>query len=95
MPHCHETPMCNRMRVRFAEADFEIGFSLVDMAEAEAIFGNYAQADRILRDADNVFLDIQQILHRLKMPDGGPFVPLLGELRRAIDLARLHIPRPQ
>jgi hypothetical protein len=80
-----------RMRGRLAEADFEIGFSLVDMAEEEAILGNYARADRILKDADNVFLDVQQILCRLTIVDRGPFLPLLGELDRAIGLAKLHI----
>ncbi|MDQ1470881.1 MAG: hypothetical protein QOJ99_2361 [Bryobacterales bacterium] len=79
--------MSDRMLVWFAEADFEIGFSLVDMAQAEAAAGNYAQAAQILINADNVFLDIQQILCKLRMPDGGPFRPLVGELRRAIDLA--------
>ena len=83
--------MRDRMRVQFAEADFEIGFSLVDMAEAEVIFGNYTRAARVIRDADNVLLDIQQILCRLRIPDRGPFAPLLGELRRAIGLAKLHV----
>lgn len=83
--------MRDRMRMRFAEADFEIGFSLVDMAEAEAILGNSARAARILNDADQVFLDIQQILCKLAIPDRGPFEPLLGELDRAIGLAKLHV----
>jgi hypothetical protein len=91
MPHSQETSVRDRIRVRFAEADFEIGFSLVDMAEAEAIFGNCERAARILKDADNVFRDIQQILCRLRIPDRGPFAPLLGELRRAIGLAKLHV----
>jgi hypothetical protein len=79
-----------RVRVQFAEADFEIAFSLVDMAEEEAIRGNYAKATRILKDADDVFLDIQQILRRLTISDRDPFAPLLGELDRAIGLAKLH-----
>jgi hypothetical protein len=83
------------MRVQFAEADFEIGFSLVDIAEAESVYGNYDRAARILKDADNVFLDIQQILCRLRIPDRDPFVPLLGELHRAIGLAKLRIASPQ
>ena len=86
-----ETPMRDRMRVKFAEADFEIGFSLVDMAEAEAIRCNYARATRILEDADRVFLDIQEILGRLTVSDQGPFGPLLRELDRAIGLAKLNI----
>jgi hypothetical protein len=91
MAHSRETRIRDRMRVQFAEADFEIGFNLVDMAEEEAIRGNYARASRILKDADSVFLDIQQILRRLTIPDRDPFAPLLGELDRAIGLAKLHI----
>ena len=83
--------MRDRVRVQFAEADFEIGFNLVDMAEGESIRGNYARASRILKDADNVFLDIQQILCRLTIPERDPFGPLLGELGRAIGLAKLHM----
>jgi hypothetical protein len=85
----------DRMRVQFAEADFEIAFNLVDIAEAESICGNYAQATRILSDADNVLRDIQQLLHRMTIPDRNPFAPLLEELHRAIDLAKLHIASPQ
>jgi hypothetical protein len=95
MPRSQETPKGDRMRVRFAEADFEIGFSLVDMAEEEVVLGNIARAARILKDADNVFLDIKQILSRLTIPDQGPFVPLLAELDRAIGLAKLHMTSPQ
>jgi len=83
--------MQDRMRVQFAEADFEIGFSLVDMAEGEAIRGDYARATRILEDADHVFVDIQQALCRLSVSERGPFGPLLGELDRAIGLAKLNV----
>ena len=95
MPRSQETPMRDRIRVRFAEADFEIAFSLVDMAEGEAILGNHARAVRILKDADDVLLDIQQILRKLTTPDRSSFAPLLGELDRAIGLAKLHITSPQ
>ncbi len=91
MPILPETPMRDRMRVKLAEADFEIGFSLVDMAAAETIRCNYDRASRILEDADRVFLDIQQILRRLTVSDRGPFGPLVGELDRAIGLAKLNI----
>jgi hypothetical protein len=79
------------MRVQFAEADIEIGFSLVDMAEGEAIRGNYARASWILKDADRVFLDIQQTLRRWTVSDRAPFGPLLKELDRAIGLAKLNV----
>jgi hypothetical protein len=85
----------DRMRVQFAEAGFEIGFGLVDMAEAELIQGNCARAARIIADADNVLSDIQQTLCRMTASDNGPFVPLIGELHRAINLTRLHLARRQ
>jgi hypothetical protein len=91
MPMLPETPLRDRMRVQFAEADFEIAFSLVDMAEGEAICCNYARASRILEDADRVFLDIQQTLRKLTVSDRGPFGPLLRELDRAIVLAKLNV----
>ena len=91
MPMLPGTPLRDRMRVRFAEADFEIAFSLVDMAEEEAIRCNYARASRILEDAERVFLDIQQTLARLTVSDRDPFGPLLEELNRAIGLAKLNI----
>ena len=47
MPKLREAPMRDRMRIQFAEADFEIGFSLVDMAEGEAIHGNYARNSQL------------------------------------------------
>jgi hypothetical protein len=90
MRHSQGTPIRDRMRAQFAEADFEIGFSLVDMAEAEVLFGNHARAAQILKNADNVFIDIQQILDKLRISDRRPFDPLLGE-RRAIGLAKRHI----
>ena len=83
--------MRERIWVHFAEADIEIGFSLVDMAEGEAIRGDYTRACLILKNADDVLLDIQQILCSLTVSDRGPFGPLLGELDRAIGLAKLHI----
>jgi hypothetical protein len=94
MPDDLATSMRHRMRVRFAEADVEIGFSLVDMAEAEALSGDFARAAQILADAENIFLDIQQICAKLSDRERDPFLPLLGELRRAIGLARLHIASP-
>jgi hypothetical protein len=83
--------MRDRMLVHFTEADFEIGFSLVDMAEGEVIRGDYSRACLILKNADDVLLDIQQILRKLTVPDRGPFGPLLRELDRAIGLAKLRI----
>ena len=95
MPHTRGISVRERMRVEFAEADVEIGFLLADMAEAEACVGNYAKAARILADADEVFLDLEQILQKLDIRQRVPFQPLMEELRRVIDLVKLHIPSPQ
>lgn len=95
MAPVQRTSLSDRMRVQFAEADFEIAFNLVDIAEAESICGNHAQAARILGDADNVVLDIQQILRRMTIPERSPFAPLIAELHRAISLAKLHIASAQ
>jgi len=95
MPHHQKGSVRDQISVQFAEADFEIGFSLVDIAEVESIYGNYARTARVLKDADEVFLDIQQILCRLRIPDRDPFLPLLGELHRAIDLAKLQLENHQ
>jgi hypothetical protein len=79
-----------RLRIEFVEADFEIGFNLVDIAEGESIQAHHAQAGRALADAEDVFAAIQQRLKVLDATDSCHFEPLVGELRRAIDLAKLH-----
>ncbi len=84
MPQTHGIPTRERLRVQFAEADVEIGFRLADMAEAEAWFMNYGKAARIPADADEVFVDLEQILQRLGMAQQVPFAPLVEELRRTI-----------
>jgi hypothetical protein len=75
----------DRIEVGFVEADVEIGFNLVDMAQAECERGNPLLATRVLEDAEDVFTDIQQRLDRLGPTETGHFGALVGELRREID----------
>ena len=79
-----------RLRIEFVEADFEIGFNLVDIAEGESIQAHHAAAERALTDAEDVFSDIKHRLEILGVSESIPFQPLVGELRRAIDLAKTH-----
>ncbi len=80
------------MAVDFVEADCEIGFGLVDLAEAGCEAGDRENAMRALEDADRIILDIEQRLNRLRQDRRVPFGPLLGELRREIEIARTHLP---
>ena len=80
----------DRMDVEFVEADVEIGFNLVDMAERESSVGNLPLAARVLHDAEGVFEDIGLRLQRAGPRQRESFEPLVEELRREIDLAKLH-----
>lgn len=86
------TGSANRMAIELAEADCEIGFGLVDIAEMESKSGDRELAVRALDDADKVVLDIEQRLIRLTERNRTPFGPLVCELRRQIKQARSHVP---
>jgi hypothetical protein len=90
MPHSCGSRFRRGIPVEFVEADVETGFSLVDLAEAEFDLGDTHSASRALQDAEDVFRDIQQRLLRMGTLESGPFGPLICELRRAIDQAKLH-----
>lgn len=83
-----------RVAIELVEADCEIGFGLVDIAEMESNSGDRELARRALEDADKVVLDIERRLARLTERNRAPFEPLVGELRRQISLARSHVPGP-
>jgi len=82
------------MAIELVEADCEIGFGLVDIAEMESDSGERELAARALDDADRVILDIEQRLIRLAERNRTPFGPLVSELRRQIKRARSHVPGP-
>jgi hypothetical protein len=75
----------DRLEVGFVEADVEIGFNLVDMAQAEFERGNPLIATRVIEDVEDVFKDIQHRLDRMGPTEHGHFAALVGELRREID----------
>jgi hypothetical protein len=68
------------------EADFEIGFNLVDLAEDTP-----GQRSRMIANAEEVYADILARLKGLSSAESESFVPLVTELRRAIDLASSHM----
>lgn len=88
MSHPVGAPLRDRMDVEFVEADVEIGFNLVDMAERELSLGNRSVVSRVLQDADNVFHDIERRLERASVRERESFQPLVQELRREIDLVK-------
>ena len=93
MPHPLGSPVRDRVSTQLVEADIEIGFNLVDMAETECDAGNSFAARRVLEDADCVLKDIEQRLQRLGLGERGSFEPLVREVRREIDLAKLRSER--
>ena len=93
MPCRYGTVSADRLRVEFVEADIEMCFHLVDLAEVEWKRGHVSGASRILEDAECVFKDAGQRLERFDAFKSAAFVPLVGELRRAINLAH-HKYRP-
>ena len=82
------SPLRNRVEVEFVEADVEIGFNLVDLAEREFQSGDSSVAERVLRDADDVLQDIEQRLARLDGAVRERFRPLVEELRREVCVAK-------
>ena len=88
MPYRQAAPLRDRIEVGFIEADVEIGFSLVDLADEQSKCGNSASVARILHDADDVLDDIGRRLSRLAVADQASFGPLVAELRRELALLR-------
>ena len=87
----HWEPASERISRELVEADFEIAFSLVDMVHEQTEEGDLACATRALHVADDVFLDIERRLQLMKSPDQQSFDPLVGELRRALALAKSRV----
>ena len=88
MPPPYGARLPDRIRVELVEADVEIIFSLLDSAEDAFTRSDIIFATHALDDAENVFRDIEQRLLRLGGVESGPFVTLVNELRREIDVAR-------
>jgi hypothetical protein len=90
LPSRYESQPRERISVDFLEASIEIGFRLVDLAEEACLRGHLDEAARSLIDADQVLEDIKQRMERLEIWAARPFGPLVGELKRAIGLAKTH-----
>jgi hypothetical protein len=88
MPYYPGRPVRARIGVEFVEADVQIGFDLVDLAQQESICGDSSLVARILDDAVGVLDDIGQRLTHLSNGDRASFGPLVAELRREVELAR-------
>jgi len=82
MPCRYGTNADHRIRVELVEADFEIGFNLVDLVESRPL-----EAMQLLSEAERVYADILARVQRLEASESVHFVPLVDELRREIDLA--------
>ncbi len=82
MPCRYGSTPDHRVRVELVEADIEIGFCLVDMMESFP-----TETARLLADAEEVYVGILGRLNSLPPAQRENFEPLIGELRRAIDLA--------
>ncbi|MEP6756677.1 MAG: hypothetical protein ABJA67_14320 [Chthonomonadales bacterium] len=93
MSHLDHRRASDRILTEFIEADIEIAFHLVDMAEDCLRDRDFAGAVRILHDADEVMVDLRRRLDAMGSEKGWPFDPLLGEVRRAIALAKSHAER--
>jgi hypothetical protein len=90
MSHPVGYPLRARIEVHFIEADIETAFALVDMAESESGRSNFALASEVIANAEEVFRDLGQRLSRLPENAKTPFDALVGEVRRELDLAKLH-----
>jgi len=78
-----------RIPTEMIEADFEIAFNLIDLAQTDQT--DSAWGARAVGDAQDVLLDIERRLEVLATRDRLPFDPLLGELKRQIAAARRQV----
>ncbi len=79
-----------RVSVDLLKADVDIGFSLVDMAEAEQRIEDFTAASRALQEAENVYTGIKARMTDLSADQCASLERLVNQLRGAIDAARLH-----
>jgi len=86
MPCRYGVLPAERLKTEFVEADIEMGFRLVDMAESEWKDGRETDRSRLLHDAEGIFQDLGQRIRRFDATRRQLFEPLMGELRRAIDI---------
>jgi hypothetical protein len=83
-----EKSLHDLVEAELVTADVEIGFNLIDVAEAEAALGNMPLAVRVLEDAERVFRDLEGRVLRTQPANRASFMPLVEELRRKLALVR-------
>lgn len=87
LPHPMGRKVADKIRIQLIEADVEIGFSLIDEANAYRASGHSDFSLRVLRNAEDIVADIELRLRRLGEAESGPFHPLLTELRNELAAA--------
>ena len=90
MSHPAGSTLHDRIEMQFVEADVEMAFTLLDLAADEWRQGHHAIALRVIENAEEAFNDIELRLARLSASVRMPFSGLVGELRGAIDEAKLR-----
>ena len=84
MPCRYGVPVSDRIPVEMIEADFEMAFCLIDMAETEYIRRDPSSVAGALHAAGDVLADIETRLTRLPLEMRPLFDSLLDELRKEI-----------
>lgn len=87
MTHPVGRTVAEKIRIQLIEADVEIGFTLVDEANAYRACGRAEFSQAVLQNAQAIIADIELRLRRLGDSQSGPFRPLLTELRNEIEAA--------
>ncbi len=86
MSYAREHRASQRVTREMIEADFEIAFSLIDLAPANP--ADNAWGAHAVSDAEEVLHDIERRLELQGPEDSAPFGPLLEELKRQIAQAK-------
>jgi hypothetical protein len=89
MSQPYKRTIANHVLIELIEADVDTGFSLIDVAHGESCRGNLAFSAQALEQAEAMITDISHRLAQLGPEESAPFQPLIEELRREIESARL------
>jgi len=87
MPYPGTRPLKDRIEVELVEADVEIGFRLVDLAQASATDDPLFAAGAT-ESAQAVCRDIEQRLAQMEDHERACFRPLVDELCREVESVR-------
>jgi hypothetical protein len=84
MPQRDTSGIGERVPRELIFADFEVAFSLIEMATSEANRGNAPLVTQLLRKAEGMLNDIEGRLLRMTVAQRQTFEPRCDELREAI-----------